>query len=270
MNQIHIVGVSPRSGTTLLAVTMKTCFAIDYCTPHEERLFTRPAYKTNTFITKRPADIMIAGPSLKVDPNLYVICMIRDPRDIICSIHQKNPNQYWAGLKFWNVYSKKVRKLESHDRFIAIRYEQLVSNPDHVQDVLTRKIPFLKKIVPFSKYHIAAEVSDSAKQALKSLRPIKPTSVEKWKKHKERIAGQIKKHGSISEDLITFGYEDDDQWINELEGIEPDLSESHHKEYMTVKKRLGLSLGKYVEAARRIIEQIVGFRIRITHPQKWV
>lgn len=269
MNQIHIVGVSPRSGTTLLAEAMKTCFKIDYCTPHEDRLFTRPPFKANVFLTKRPRDIMIAGPSLKVDPHFYVICLIRDPRDIICSKHQKTPDRYWTGLKFWSVYSKKVKELEKHPRFISIKYEEFVFDPDKIQDLLIKKIPCLKKQRNFSEYHLSASVSDSSKEALKSVRPIKPTSVGKWKEHKARVAGQIQLHGSISEDLIQFGYEKDEQWLEELNGVEPDLSKSYHSEFVTLKDRIGFRAGKYAEATRRIFERMLGKRIRITHPKKW-
>lgn len=269
MNQIHIVGVSPRSGTTLLAEAMKTCFAIDYCTPHEDRLFTRPPFKTDVFITKRPRDIMIVEPSLKVDPNFYVICLIRDPRDIIVSKHQKAPDKYWAGLKFWKVYSKKVKELKKYPRFISVKYEKFVSDPDKIQELLMKKIPFLQKKMDFSDYHLAASVSESSKEALKSVRPIKPTSVGKWKEHKARIAGQIQLHGSISEDLICFGYEKDEQWMKALEGVKPDLSKSYHSEFVSLKDKIGFSAGKYFESAHRKIEQMMGRRIRITHPKKW-
>lgn len=270
MNQIHIVGVSPRTGTTLLAEAMKTCFKIDYCTPHEDRLFSRPPFKTNVFITKRPRDIMIVGPSLKADPDLYVICMIRDPRDIICSRHRKDPERYWAGLKFWNVYSKMVDELKEHPRFIPIKYEYFVSNPDDVQSILSKKIPFLEKKMDFSEFHRAASVSELSKEAMDNVRPIKPTSVGKWKLHKARLAGQLKLHGSISEDLIKFGYEKDEEWLEELEGVEPDVSQSHHDEFFSKPKLMSLKLGKNFEAIRRMAEQTIGKRIRIIHPKKWM
>jgi len=269
MNQIHIVGVSPRSGTTLLAEALKTCFNIDYCTLHEDRLFTRPPFKTKVFLTKRPRDIMIAGPSLRVDPNFYVICLIRDPRDIICSIHEKAPSCYWTGLKFWKVYSKKLKELEKYPRFISIKYEDFVSEPDKIQELLMKKIPFLQKKIQFSDYHKAASVSESSKEALKNVRPIKPTSVGRWKQHKARVAGQIQLHGPISADLIRFGYEDDEKWLTELEGVDPDLSESYHSEFVSFIDQIGFRAGKYFEAMHRIIEQMIGRRIKINHPKKW-
>lgn len=269
MKRIHIVGVSPRTGTTLMTEAIKTCFNIDYYTTHEDQLFTRAPGNPDIYLTKCPKDIMIVEPSLYVDPHLYVICMIRDPRDIICSRHKKDPDRYWAGLKYWKTYTNIVRKLADHPRFIPVYYENLVSDPDKVQKMISEKIPFLKAEIHFSEYHKAAEVSDSSNEALLGVRPIKPTSVGKWKQHKERIAGQLELHGPITEDLIEFGYEKNDRWLNQLEGITPDTRQSHHSEYMTFLDKQSRKFGKYLEAFRRIIELAINRRIRITHPKKW-
>lgn len=270
MKRIHIVGVSPRSGTTLLAEAIDTCFNIDYCTNHEDELITRAPNNPDVFLSKCPKDIIIVGPSIKADPNLFVICMIRDPRDIIVSKHRKDPNRYWAGLKFWKLYTKELPKLVEHPRFIPIRYEDLVSEPDKVQSLISEKIPFLKQELPFSQYHKAARVSNPSKEALGGIRPIKPTSVGKWRKHRSRVAGQLKLHGRLTPDLLQYNYEEDESWLSELDGIEPDLSPSHFSEFMSSKEKIFRRTGRYLEAFRRIIENLIGYRIRITHPKKWI
>lgn len=212
---------------------------------------------------------MLVGPSLQADPDLYVICMIRDPRDVICSKHKKDPNHYWASLKFWKLYSEEFEKLISHPRFTPIKYESFVSKPDKIQAAIKNEMPFLKQTSRFSQYHQTATISKKSKEALRSVRPIKPTRVGTWKKHKSRIAGQLKLHGTLTPDLIKFGYEDNDEWLRELNGIDPDLSSSHFSEYMTFKEKRLRKMGKYCEAARRKIEHGIGRRIRITHPKKW-
>jgi hypothetical protein len=270
MKRIHVVGVSPRSGTTLMTEALKTCFDIDYSTSHEDRLFTRAPGQPDIFLSKSPKDILVVGPSLKVDPQLYVICLIRDPRDVISSKHKKDPDRYWAGLKFWNYYSKELPKLYGHPRFITIRYEHFVSNPDEVQQIITNRIPFLEKTISFSRYHEEASVSGSSKEALSGVRPIKPTSIGRWTNHKARIAGQIQLHGSLTEDLITHGYEQNAHWLKKLEGVGADLTPSHFSEYWTFKDKILLRAGRFLEATRRIIETLIRRRIRITHPKKWV
>lgn len=270
MKRIHVVGVSPRTGTTLMAEAIKTCFTIDSYTSHETSLFSRPRDKSDIFLTKRPGDIMVVGPSLRFDPHLFVICMIRDPRDIISSKHRKDPDRYWASLKYWNLYIREVEKLKEHPRFIPVHYEFFVSNPDKVQAMISDKIPFLEKLHPFNQYHEVADVSDLSEEALRNVRPIKPTSVGKWRKHKSRVAGQLKLHGPITDDLIKYGYEENEQWLSELEGIKPDLNPGHFPEYMTAKEKINRRFGRYLEAFRRFIENIIGYRIRITHPEKWL
>jgi hypothetical protein len=270
MKRIHIVGLSPRTGTTLMAEAMQTCFDIDCWADHEKSLLSRPRGKCNIFLTKAPHDIMMVGPSLRTDPGLYVICMIRDPRDVICSIHKKDPDHYWTNLRRWQLYTRFYEKIVPHPQFIPVIYESFVSNPDKVQATIDKNIPFLKQQLPFSQYHKAAAVSNASKEALGNVRPIKPTSVGKWRNHKNRIAGQLKLYGSIQDKLIKFGYEEDDQWLHELDGVQPDLRPGHFAGLRIPRQRLSCEMGKYPEAARRFVEQKIGRRIRITHPKKWL
>ncbi|NGP78028.1 sulfotransferase domain-containing protein [Balneolaceae bacterium YR4-1] len=263
MKRIHIVGVSPRTGTTLMAEAMDACFNIDYSTDHEDSLFRRAPDAAHIYLSKCPRDILIVGPSLILDPHLYVICMMRDPRDIIVSKHKKDPDHYWAGLKFWKYYTRELPKLIKQSRFILIRYEDFVRDPDQIQNKILSEIPFLKKQAPFSRFHEVATVSGSSEEALRGVRPISPASVGKWKQHKSRIAGQLKLHASISEDLIRYGYEEDESWKTTLKGIEPNLEPSHFSEHMTLKGKLSRRAGRYVEALRRALECFLGFRIPI-------
>src|SRR5699024_1687377 len=260
MKRIHIIGLSPRTGTTLITEVMKTCYNIDCWAEHEKSLLSRPKKGCNIFLTKEPHDIMMVGPSLRVDPDLYVICMIRDPRDVICSVHKKDPGHYWTNLRRWQRYAKIYEKISSYSRFIPVRYESFVSNPDKVQKYISRNIPFLEQKIPFSQYHKAVNVSDASKKALGSVRPIKPTSVGKWRKHKNRVVGQLKLYGPISDKLIKFDYEESEQWLDELKGIEPDWGPSHFAGLRIPMQKLVALIGKYPEAARRIVEQKMGYR----------
>ncbi len=235
MKRIHIVGCGPRSGTTLLTEAMIACFEIDLYTNHEDRIYTLPSRQTGIYLTKAPQDILLVEPVLRFMTNLHVIYMLRDPRDMIVSRHNKDPDHYWSGLSFWKTYSPYGRELESHPRFITVRYEDLVAKPDQVQNCLMERLPFLKRRTKFSCYHELARPSERSLSALKSVRPISSSSIGNWLNHLPRIAGQLKQHGSITKDLIFYGYEKDGEWEKMLEGIEPDLNESHWPEYFTKK-----------------------------------
>jgi len=236
VKRIHIVGSGPRTGTTLLAEAMVACFRIDHHTKHETRIFAAPPEEGEIYLTKAPQDILVVRPLLRADPSLYVLCMIRDPRDAIVSEHKGAPGRYYAGLRYWNAYIPYWRRVRDHPRFVTIRYEEFVARPDDVQRRLEKAMPFLGREAEFSRYHEVAEPSGTSTKALRGVRPIAPTSVGRWRDHLSRIAGQLQLHGPITRDLIEFGYEEDDSWLELLEGVEPDMSPSHWPEHFAEKE----------------------------------
>ncbi|MDA0824067.1 MAG: sulfotransferase [Proteobacteria bacterium] len=185
------------------------------------------------FLTKSPRDILLTQAALEQSPQLHVIFMLRDPHDVIVSHHNRNPNRYWAGLKFWKAYTQAARPLLGHPRFITLRYEELVSDPDATQRALAKRLPFLKHRAAFSAFHDVAKPSPDAVMALGGVREIAKERVANWRNHLPRVAGQIALHGSITGDLIEFGYEHDDTWLREIDGVVPDLTPSHWPEYFT-------------------------------------
>src|SRR5262245_27518441 len=124
MQRIHIVGVSPRTGTTLLAECMIGCFKIDAFEEHESPLYAHRR-DVAVYLSKKPVDIHIVGPRLRIDQNLHVIAMMRDPRDIVVSVHGQDPNVYWAPLRIWKSRIGVARRLSHLKRFVLIRYEDL-------------------------------------------------------------------------------------------------------------------------------------------------
>jgi len=238
MKRIHIVGCGPRTGTTLIAEMMIACFEIDLHTEHEDSIYTFPPHLANVFLTKMPRDILVVEPILRIMPTLYAIYMVRDPRDMIVSKHDKAPDRYWVNLSFWKTYTYYGRRLQSHPRFITIRYEDLVTQPDQIQEYLIKRMPFLIKKASFTRYHEIAQPSEDSLLALGGVRPATTSRIGNWHNHLPRVAGQIHLHGSISEDLIAYGYEKDNAWEKELEGIQPDLRPSHLPEYHFSEKRL--------------------------------
>ncbi len=260
MQRIHIVGCGPRTGTTLMAEMMSACFDIDLYPKHESSIYTRPARKAKIFLTKRPRDILVVGPMLRLMSNLHVVYMLRDPRDMVVSKHRKDPDRYWASLRYWKTYTIYGRKLENHPRFITVRYEDLVVQADSVQEYLAQRIPFLTKRASFSRYHEIAKPDDDSLAALKGMRPVSSTSIGNWRNHLSRIAGQIQNHGDISQDLIEYGYEQDDSWLKELKGVTPDFSESHWAEYFTKEELKQRMKWKYIKPIFYLLPSFVTSR----------
>ncbi|WP_158705102.1 sulfotransferase domain-containing protein [Salinibacter altiplanensis] len=207
-------------------------------------------------MTKKPSDVVRVWPLISVDRQLYVICMVRDPRDIITSRHGSDPNQYWAGLRFWNLYTEYADSLASHPRFVTVRYEDLVREPDRVQSRLMNEIPFLAKTASFSKYHEAASPSETSENALRGVRPISDSSVGRWRSHLSRVKGQIKIHGDITQDLIKYGYEEDGSWKDVLSDVEPDFSKSHWTEKFSEGEVRKIKRGKYKQSLRLLARKV--------------
>ena len=101
---IHIVGCLPRSGTTLMTELMINCFEIDGYTDHEHSIFKEYLKSYQVLCTKKPNDIKRVDYPLDVNKNLYVIYVLRDPRDTISSRSHKNnrkDKKIWGNLHDW-------------------------------------------------------------------------------------------------------------------------------------------------------------------------
>lgn len=253
--RIHIVGSGPRTGTSLLAEAMNACFNIDLYPSHEDQLFVSAPTGVDTFLTKHPQDLFLVGPRLQVDPYFFVIYMVRDPRDIITSVHPADPDRYWTGLRYWKAFRPLSQQLDHLPRFITVRYEDFVSDPDATQKRLSRLLPFLTPQVLFSQYHEVANPDDASNEALDGLRPITPKSVGRWKNHLPRVAAQIHLHGPITPDLIDYGYESDASWLDCLQGVAPSFCDSHWPEYFTEDDLRDRQKGKYREALKALMRR---------------
>jgi hypothetical protein len=226
---IHIVACSPRSGTTLLHEAMVTCFKVDKHYDHELRFNLVDAEDGQIVVTKRPKDTMYM-PDVIDDSELFVVYVMRDPRDVIVSRHGKNKDMYYSNIRLWRELQGYARKIAGHERFLQVGYEEFVSNPDAVQDQISDRFPWLQSLHKFSEYHEYANVSEKSKLAMNDVRPIAPTSVGKWKSNLARIKGQQITHGSLTPDLIECGYETSADWECALDGVEPDFSRSRYPE----------------------------------------
>lgn len=236
-----------------MAEAITACCNIDYSTNHEDHLSFRPPEHCDNFLSKHPGDIINIWPSIAIDKNLYVICMIRDPRDSIVSQHRNSDSLYYCTLRYWKCFYPYVKKYRGNKRFISIKYEDFVENPDDIQRKLVEEIPFLRAIHPFSRYHLVAQPSTESNNALSGVRPIGPTGIGGWKDDLGRIKQQIRLHGDISEDLLDLGYEKDSNWLKLLDGVAEVNNKSHWPEFFTKKDLNRRRKIKYKEALKRVL-----------------
>lgn len=217
--RLHIVGC-PRSGTTLMMELMVSCFENDGHCEHEMSIYTPPPKNSKCYFSKKPTDIRYIKKIFLNDPDLYIICLFRDPRSVISSIHKSKQGMYFCNYNEWQECQVAAEKLKLHDRFLLIQYESLTENPNAIQEVIKSKFNFLNKKHDFTEYSEVAHPSEKSMNALSGVRPIDTSRQTGWKQHLPRIKSQYEKHPELADDLIRLGYEKDRAWLHDLESVE--------------------------------------------------
>lgn len=183
--------------------------------------------------TKNPQDHRLVSALIDRDENQWFLSMVRDPRDVISSRHGLHPGVYWANLRQWRGWLDSTRPFRHHPRLIEVRYEELVKNPDAVQQTFAKRLPFLAAVMQFSEFHKVAKPSRQSLTAMGEVRPVSSASIGRWRQNLPRIAGQLRIHGPITEELIELGYEEDDRWLSLLEGVAADTSPGHWPDFIS-------------------------------------
>ena len=263
MKHVHIVGMSPRTGTTLMSELMINCFEFDGWPRHEQSIFLAPTPKVARLCSKNPSaeDVEIAAMALRKSPARWNLAMVSDPRDVMGSRHKLKPDMYWTSLGRIRPQVEQLMAAMALDRVVVVKYEDLVTYPDAVQKRLMAQIDFLEKRADFSQFSTLAKPSHAASRALGGVRPISTASVWNWKQHLPRIKGQIERYGYMTEMLRVLDYETDLDWTSCLECITGDHSDGfteHRDLTMALHRRLVRDIRS---AARRT-------RFRLGYPAK--
>ena len=255
LKRLHIVGC-PRSGTTLLMELMSTCFDHDGFCEHEISIFEKIQLSEGLYISKKPSDIKNIQHIYPRDPNLHIIYLVRDPRAVISSKHHSNPNQYFCNYKAWrqcHIAAKQYQRNGKHydkQRFLQITYEELTTNPNHIQLKIIKKFPFLVRKHLFSDFEKKASPSISSLGAMNGLRPISTNSIDSWKNHLPRIKEQLERHPSMASDLIQLEYEKNNDWKKILSEVESTVYPCRYTEDKARLKELEKSIRMFFRSLR--------------------
>lgn len=204
-----------------MAELLGNCFDIDDRVDHEQALWEPIPARAGTFLTKKPPDTVRIRPVFLLDRDLYVIAMIRDPRGVITSRHRTKPDVYFSSFWRWEHYMRAIMALQHHPRYLVIRYEDLVTDPDAVQRRIAEAFDFLHPTCLFSRFPEGADVHERARVSLNGVRSVDRASLERWRAELPRIKGELERHPEMVDWLIRLGYEPDDAWVRCLEGVAP-------------------------------------------------
>lgn len=255
MKRLHIVGC-PRSGTTLLMELVSTCFASGGFCEHELSIFAPVPELADIYFTKQPNDIKQLGHIFHRDEQLYVIYMSRDPRAVITSKHRENPQQYFSNYRVWKECDRAAQQYLGHPRFLLLRYEDLVCDPDAVQAQIAGHFPFLTQRHLFSEYQEFAVPSEASQRAMNGLRAVNRESLEKWRQHLPRVAEQYQRHPELADDLVRLGYEQDRQWLELLQEVPATVYPCRYPERRPHLKELEKSLRVYLKSRRYLRDRL--------------
>lgn len=225
-SRIHVVGSSPRSGTTLAFELLTSCFEIDKFGEHEISLFERPKAPERFYASKKPTDLIHVKRLLNWDSKLYCLLMDRDPRDVVVSQHGSRPGEYWCDFPIWERNRQIADQLSGHPRFHLCRYEDLVRDPDSEQGKIAAAFPFLIRKHAFTDFERVSQSSQAAQLALKGVRRISSNSVGSWQKDLPRVAAQLRDFPQMAQAVADAGYAEDISWARACDGVAPDNRES--------------------------------------------
>ena len=150
----------------------------------------------------------------------------------------------------WSECDRASQCYLKHPRFLQLRYEDLVDNPDSVQSTIKAQFDFLNYQYPFSEYQKFAEPSEAASTAMNGLRKVNKSSLDKWREHLPHLAQQYTWHPRLAEDLIRLGYEPDKAWLGDLEGVEPRIYPCRYPQKRQYLKEWEKDLRVYLKSRR--------------------
>lgn len=249
MKRLHITGC-PRSGTTLLMEQVSTCFESDGHCEHEQSIFDPVALSGGLYLSKQPNDIKHLRHIFHRDVGLHIIYVVRDPRSVVTSKHGGASGQYFCNYRVWQGCERAAAYYDGHPRFLRLRYEDLVTDPDGVQARIQAHFTFLTRRHAFSNFHQFSRPSNASKEALGGVRTVDQASLSKWRKHLPRLAHQLKRHPTLGGDLVRLGYEVDGQWLQLLEGVEALEYPCRYPERAQILKEWEKSFRVYLKSRR--------------------
>lgn len=234
----HIIVTGyPRSGTTMFYNMLRTSIKNYQFLDHEYPASLGVGIDNENRITKRPLDIFFLEDirnNNKYGKDLSLLICIRDIRSIITSFQKSVSDDYFIGYDHQYFVAPDGQISYSNPGIIAIhnaiisafsnpsfkkiiiKYEEVLKNPQQIQDILQKELGFeyLDVFENFYKNDIPQDLS----WALNEIRPIDKTKIESWKKpkHVQRIKSQFTRCPALFDILIQYGYEKDRLWYEEF------------------------------------------------------
>lgn len=227
----YLITGCARSGTTLMMYLTQYFYNVQSITSMEVRP-TKIKNKKSIYYIKREdcKDLFIKYPAWEIGHDYYdslqnilddqfkIIFMIRDGRDVLVSKHPPVTTDYHVEPKRWIFVNQEVLQYLNDERFLFVKYEDLVKDVEHIMNDISLFInkKYSDDYINFYKNVPNNDISTGLE--FKGARPISQDSIGNWKllEHYKRmrdiVGGNYIK--DICDLLITFNYEKNNTWIN--------------------------------------------------------
>ena len=243
--QIIICGY-PRGGTSLLYNMMSSNLPGFVCDTFEVPAL-KSLWRYQNHLSKNPMDILqleeISARNVR-NKRIFVIIVIRDPRDVLTSRHPNGPDRYfidydgrWSprgvypyDIVYTDMGVKRVHRaiLGSTQirgiNAVQVRYEDLVMNPDEVQGRIGEfiEVSFCGLFSEFHKkrkkhaYKYEGDTRPKDSSLVRENQAVDTSRLGKWRmsEHAPRIAEQFTAHKELFDIVRAYGYEADDLWFD--------------------------------------------------------
>jgi len=237
-NRISLLVTGPaRSGTTLMHLLLAFGFE-DTCLFFPERhcgtLNIHAQSEKKWKVYKSCCDSWHLEEIMTALDKIYIIYMIRDPRDLLTS---KNKCHNWEYPNFPPDIKRNYNFLFNDDlmkkfgnRILKVKFEDLVTSPDEIQSLIAHKVGMTVQECFSTCYGDFISIKhDEYDEYIENLitekggdvvRPIESCNNGRWKsdEHIGRIREQLNKDDNkelVCKMLTDLGYEEDDSWLEE-------------------------------------------------------
>lgn len=230
MTKAIIIGGCARSGTSLL-LSFISCHPNVYCYPGESQAFCARSYgdsveeelrarrrleeelskvrervNIRAWCEKTPKNVLHFSELLaRYGQDARLIHLVRDGRDVVTSIHPRDPNRCWVSAERWKADVNEGLRHASHEQVLTIRYEDLLGE---TESVLQRLCSFaaLDYGPWFRSYPASAKILTADAWSHTAV-PLHQRSIGRWKKSAWRhLAIELEADPVARQLLLRLGY----------------------------------------------------------------
>lgn len=159
---------------------------------------------------KTPSHIDFVDPILGHFPDIKIVHIVRDPRDVCLSMIRARfgPKNHFAAATAWSKYLSKVRDLKERypkTKIIEVRYEELLGSPKTVLEELCTQLG-VDYADTMLQFHDDVHPYNTDKTNLENLRrPLMSNNTGKWRREfSERAVATIER--IAEESMAEYGY----------------------------------------------------------------